>query len=359
MQFEGDYRYETEGSQLIYDAIMDDDPRPLYIQHWGGINTTVRALMSIYEDYHDTDQWEAVLKKVTDKVRLVGSGEDNCRADSKIDELFPGLQDSTWKGFGNYGQFFSALKRSEVEGMISFFASSDRLNPYYQAEWLVDAFKFNHGQLLTAFHLFNDGQPLYGEPELFYQYGLINSMDWQVLYDNGYSDESVAGIVTEGYDTYDWMCCQFGCGSFIDIGLRQGVTNSNERYVEVLFEELAARADWAVCEPQDCNHAPIVTADTLDYTAKAGETVSLSGSATDPDGDTLKATWWVPANATAYMEGKAENLAVSAESGWTTEFTVPADAEPGTVFAVNLEVQDTGVERPMTRFAQFFITVAE
>ena len=359
VQFEGDYRYETEGSQLIYDAIMDDDPRPLYIQHWGGINTTVRALMSIYEDYHDTDQWEAVLKKVTDKVRLVGSGEDNCRADSKIDELFPGLQDSTWKGFGNYGQFFSALKRSEVEGMISFFASSDRLNPYYQAEWLVDAFKFNHGQLLTAFHLFNDGQPLYGEPELFYQYGLINSMDWQVLYDNGYSDESVAGIVTEGYDTYVWMCCQFGCGSFIDIGLRQGVTNSNERYVEVLFEELAARADWAVCEPQDCNHAPIVTADTLDYTAKAGETVSLSGSATDPDGDTLKATWWVPANATAYMEGKAENLAVSAESGWTTEFTVPADAEPGTVFAVNLEVQDTGVERPMTRFAQFFITVAE
>ena len=129
--------------------------------------------------------------------------------------------------------------------------------------------------------------------------------------------------------------------------------------MEVLFEELAARADWAVCEPEDCNHAPIVTADTLDYTVKAGETVSLSGSATDPDGDTLRATWWVPANATAYMEGAAENLAVSQESGWTTEFTVPADAEPGTVFAVNLEVQDTGVERPMTRFAQFFITVAE
>lgn len=55
--FEGDYHEDTEGSDLIRACILDDDPRPLYIQHWGGINTTVRALVSIYEEYHETEQW--------------------------------------------------------------------------------------------------------------------------------------------------------------------------------------------------------------------------------------------------------------------------------------------------------------
>ena len=84
IEFEGDYRNETEGSNFIADCIMDDDMRPLNIQHWGGINTTVRALYTIYEKYHGTPQWEQVLAKVISKVRIGGNGEDNCRADSKI-----------------------------------------------------------------------------------------------------------------------------------------------------------------------------------------------------------------------------------------------------------------------------------
>ena len=64
IEFEGDYRFETEGSNFIVDIIMDDDMRPLYIQHWGGINTTVRALYTIYEKYHGTPEWDAVLAKV-------------------------------------------------------------------------------------------------------------------------------------------------------------------------------------------------------------------------------------------------------------------------------------------------------
>ena len=108
IEFEGDYRFDTEGSDHIKACIMDDDMRPLYIQHWGGINTTVRALMSIYEEYHGTEKWDDVLKKVVAKVRLDKSGEDNCRADSHIDELFPGLQNSDWAGFSAYGTYFSA-----------------------------------------------------------------------------------------------------------------------------------------------------------------------------------------------------------------------------------------------------------
>ena len=76
IEFEGDYRFETEGSRFIEQIILDDDMRPLVIQHWGGINTTVRALYSIYERYHGTPEWDHVLAKVIAKVRLGGSGED-------------------------------------------------------------------------------------------------------------------------------------------------------------------------------------------------------------------------------------------------------------------------------------------
>ena len=42
--------------------------------------------------------------------------------------------------------------------------------------------------------------------------------------------------------------------------------------------------------------------------------------------------------------------------GYTAKFTVPTDAKVGDRFVVNMEVQDVA-DRPMTRFAQFVITV--
>ena len=45
--FEGDVREESEGSRVIAQAILDDDPRTLWLLSWGGMNTIVRALMSM------------------------------------------------------------------------------------------------------------------------------------------------------------------------------------------------------------------------------------------------------------------------------------------------------------------------
>ena len=122
-----------------------------------------------------------------------------------------------------------------------------------------------------------------------------------------------------------------------------------------MWEELAARADWTAFGPEECNHAPIVSAGALDFKASAGESVTLSGSAKDPDGDKLDASWWIPASSCTYA-GDASALSVSSANGWTTEFTVPADAKSGDVFVVNLEVRDRA-ERPMTRYAQYVIEI--
>ena len=351
IEFEGDYRFETEGSDFIVEKILDDDPRPLVIQHWGGINTTVRALYTIYERYHGTPEWEGILKKVTDKVRIGGSGEDNCRADSHIDDMFPGLQNGGYGmgGFFSYGSFFSASKNADRR-------AAEELQPYMHAPWNLEAYKMNHGKLAEQIWLMGEGRAIYGEP-IIYNYGLIDYMDWGLSAELGWGPESLKGRARAEYEPYSWAFCQFGCASFIDIGLRKDVNNrGNNHYTVVMWEELAARADWAVCEPQDCNHAPIVTADILDFTAAPGETVQLAGRAKDPDGDKLTSSWYVPAASCTYKEGKAEGLAVSAGSGWNTSFTVPADAQSGDRLVVNLEVRDDAA-RPMTRFVQYVITV--
>ena len=49
VQFEGDVREDTEGSDLIKERILDDDERNLYILSWGGFNTVARALLSLYD----------------------------------------------------------------------------------------------------------------------------------------------------------------------------------------------------------------------------------------------------------------------------------------------------------------------
>lgn len=76
MQFEGDVREDTDGSNLIKEAILDDDERSLYILSWGGFNTVARALLSIYEEYSGTDQWDEIYQKVCDKVLISGNGQD-------------------------------------------------------------------------------------------------------------------------------------------------------------------------------------------------------------------------------------------------------------------------------------------
>lgn len=411
VQFEGDYREETEGSQLIYDCIMDDDPRELVIQHWGGINTTVRALYSIYEDYHDTDEWDAVLEKVVNKVRLSGHGEDNCFEDSGIAEMFPGLQDVQRDGYAGVGNYFQPVMIGE--GALPFIGTSPEINSYYQAEYLQDAFKFNTGMLMGEFHLMGDGQVIYGEPYI-YQYGLITYIDWATAGTEGWGPEALAAFPRIDLDRYDWMCCQFGCNSYVDLGLRQGISHGEDHYTAVMMEDIAARAQWAVNDPENCNHAPVVTAENLDITAKAGETIALSGSAEDPDGNELTATWWIPDSSCTYGKEEGESDSTSAEAaneeaepaeeaasegesageeagdseegestgeeaadsegdssgveaapalsvtnteGWETEITIPENAQSGDIIVVNLEVKDTGVERPMTRFAQFIITV--
>ena len=64
----GEMTQVTEGSEWIKKVILDGDDRPLYIQAWGGNNTTARALKSIQERYQGTRAWPRIVEKINRKV---------------------------------------------------------------------------------------------------------------------------------------------------------------------------------------------------------------------------------------------------------------------------------------------------
>ena len=56
---------DSEGSQLIINALKKDDSRPLWISVWGGVNTLAQALWKIKNDYKPAD-----VQKLISKLRV-------------------------------------------------------------------------------------------------------------------------------------------------------------------------------------------------------------------------------------------------------------------------------------------------
>ena len=52
--FQGDYSYDSEGSQLIKKVLLDDEPGPVFVQAWGGASSIAAALRSIADEYEGT-----------------------------------------------------------------------------------------------------------------------------------------------------------------------------------------------------------------------------------------------------------------------------------------------------------------
>jgi Protein of unknown function (DUF1593) len=75
--FEGDYSQDTDGSKLIKSLLLDDQPGPLYVTAQGGQSTIARALKSIHDQYANTPQWQAIRDKVSLKLIIIPSGDQD------------------------------------------------------------------------------------------------------------------------------------------------------------------------------------------------------------------------------------------------------------------------------------------
>jgi len=124
------------------------------------------------------------------------------------------------------------------------------------------------------------------------------------------------------------------------------------RWIKVLQNDFAARADWCVSDYEDANHAPHVTLRSpADITAEAGQTVYLKASVKDPDEDEVKYTWW------QYVEAGSCKIPVQIEGADSPDVavTLPGNATPGQTIHIILEVTDNGSPE-ITRFARTIVT---
>ena len=353
--FEGDVREETEGSEFIVRTILDDDERTLYLLSWGGMNTIVRALMSIHARFSGTPEWNKIRDKVYRKVCVLGVAE--------------GIgQDNSWLDHGK--QLFPELRMLRTEFVHAGFLAAKFTQPdaihTFKAPWLKENIKFGHGPLMEKTILFADGTRIYGEPEN-RQYGLITVLDWG--FDN---------VPAYHFDPYDWI----GEGDSTTVvpvlphGLRgledgrfgslagrlypDGQTLSKDAaepynpFLPAFQSEWAARADWCVKEYESCDHPPVVHVLTKDCQAAPGETIKISAEVKDNDGRGLETEWSFYAPGCTLSTG--ELPVITDAHSLNASFTVPADARPSDCLIAVFACRTKG-EKPITRYGEVMITI--
>ena len=82
--------------------MLDDKPGQLFITAWGGQSTIARALKSIQEQYEFTTQWEAIKKKISNKVVLLPSGDQDETYAKYIKPNWPDVEYRQFQDGPNY-----------------------------------------------------------------------------------------------------------------------------------------------------------------------------------------------------------------------------------------------------------------
>jgi hypothetical protein len=362
IDFEGDMKEDTEGSDFIKEILLGDEKGPVYVLVWGGTNTLARALKSIEDEYKGGENWERVYAKVSDRTFIYTILDQDATYTRYVAPNWPEI-----RVIYNTAQFWSFAYMWPM-------VVPDHLRPFMEGEWFAQHIKFNHGPLLDNYYLWGDGTQIEGDPE--HTHGDIEEAEQR--------HRKQYDFISEGDSPSFFHLIDFGLrsmedptygglgGRFVrsadnpsrwedgrevgDLNPQTGEMDPSYpqvRWIRVLQNDFAARADWCVREYEDANHAPEVTLENpADLTARAGETVELSASAIDPDGDELSYTWW------QYVEAGTCKIPVQIEGTGSRNaaVTLPGNVNPGKTIHIILEVTDHGNPQ-LTRFARTIITV--
>jgi hypothetical protein len=121
--------------------------------------------------------------------------------------------------------------------------------------------------------------------------------------------------------------------------------------------DFQARLDWCVKDAKSANHPSALSIDRasvvrpLERRMAAGKPVTLQADAKDPDGDSLRYSWWVYADAGTY----AGAVKLSNEATSTVTVAIPSEAGGKTLHLV-VEATDSGTP-PLTALARVVLTV--
>ncbi len=301
----GEMLENTDGALFMADCFLDDDPSPLYVQTWGGTNTTAAALRIIAERYGQSPDWPQIKQRVSKKIILYIILDQDETYENYIAVNWPDI--SIIKDSFNFWHFAYA-----------YLLHDDSFNTSLKADWLTRHIKFNHGPLLARYALMGDGLHIDGEleeeqrgsedylkrhPE-YHRYDFISEGDspsFLFLLDRGLrslEDPAYGGWGgrfkknPQGYsnDALDYN----------PLSRQYEAQYSLIRWFDDFQNDFAARADW--CVSKKANHMPSCTIlQGLDLKVKPGSEIKLTAVASDPDHDPLTCRWYRYAEADTYQ----------------------------------------------------------
>lgn len=377
--YKGDVKEESDGSKLIEKALLDNDPRKLHLLAWGGMNTISRALMSIEEDYKNTDQWEEIRNKIIDKVMIGAWGKQDQTYDEYIGEEWPEIVcmnvSATSYGYawaGTAGDVDSEAKRT------------------MSGAWMRANIDYGHGPLLDNYVTWGDGTYLEGEEEGS-QFGtnesILDSTSWwggrkYQRYDFLSEGDSPSFIYLMNTGLRSLENPEYGsfAGRYVldttaknskgeqlswykpvkDYDPQQNkMVNSDWRWIADLQHQFATRADWCITPNyEDANHAPsLEIKEGLDFTAKPSETLKLHALTSDPDGDYVSVKWSQYFEADTYAEPEAnKGIYIKGANSDVASITIPEDAKEGDTLIILVQAKDNGTHA-LSRYQEIIITV--
>lgn len=375
----------TEGSEFLKDLFLDDDERTLYVQTWGGTNTTARALKSIEEEYKGTDKWEAVQQKIYDKLVIYIILDQDDSYSDYIAVNWPGLQ--VLNDCGTFWHFAYAWQ-----------AHSDELNTTLKADWNLENL-VGKGPMMELYALIGDGKIIEGElyEELrgtddyleanpnYNRYDFISEGDspsFLYLIDTG-----LRSMENPSYGGWGGRFGQVSDAMYQNVVMDYNPYSEQfetqyalTRWLDDFQNDFANRVDWTLTgDDSAVNHAPAVEVlEGIDLSAAPGETVTLTARGTDPDGDHLTYRWWRYFEADTYEDSKPttetegshffnmtrtpgedeviDAISITGADQAQMHFTVPENAKKGDTIHMIVEVQDDGAHT-LTRYQRVIITV--
>jgi hypothetical protein len=346
----------TEGSEWVKSVMLDDEPGPLYVQVWGGLNTVARALRSIEDEHRDRADWTATAARVSDKVVIYNILTQDSTLEDYIRPNWPDI-----RVIDNQSQFWSFAYQWQRRVPEPF-------RPALDGPFMTGNFLEGHGGLLTHYRTCGDGKPTEGDAEnRRWDPGRLGERKPYAFISEGDSPAFMHlldfnGLRARENPTWGGWGGRFAPTDYGWLDTEDFNTFTGEsdrsfpqtRWVEDIQHDFAARADWGVTDFDGANHNPAASIEEgLDLVRPAGADVVLHGSATDPDGDAVSYRWWVYREAGTY-DGVVELTDADRAS---VSFRVPEDASAGDTIHLIFEARDDG-SPPLKHYQRAIVTVA-
>ncbi|WP_088654534.1 nucleoside hydrolase-like domain-containing protein [Geofilum rhodophaeum] len=308
---------DSPGSELIIAAADKEDPRPLWVMGWGGMNTVAQAIWKV-NNTRTPEETALFLSKLR-LYDVLGQDDAGAWIAKNFPEVFyiraTGVYG--WQPEKNSSYYREHIQTHGPLGAI-----------YPDTQWAPE------GDTPSFLHVYPNGL---NDPEKVNQGGWGGRFSMEKM--KGIRSMSeVAKIDPEAEPKYD-PYFMYGNSTEGAMGIKKWEDGYNNDFL--------ARMDWSISNHYEAaNHHPVAVLNgdksrqVLYTTAKPGSIISLSSEHSfDPDGDSLSYFWHFYKEAGTYTD----SLELQ-KSGPSLFFEIPETASGKTIHIV-LEIHDHGTPK--------------